>query len=245
MLAIKTFVATAVLAAVVPVIAAPIFLDFEKSPLERGQAGDLYVDQGVVFTENAYTIHSYFSDPKPEKGANFIRFSDLNSKAALFLSSTATSADFFINVAAGFSGTFSMIYTTTQAITDGGDFVELFSGTNGTGNVVNAGSRPDPKRPGDNLPGAQLKRQGECINPADPLETLAGVYCTWSEIKLDFTDIARSVHISGASNVYFFDNMTFGLASPSPGTDVPEPGGIALSLAALGALAWTRKRYQR
>lgn len=245
MLAFKQLVAPMVLAAAMPVMAAPIFLDFESSPLEPTRAGNSYEAKfGVVFTgANALTIHSNLSSPKPNSGGNFTRYGD-ESKAALGLFyASGAPGDFYINVAAGFSGKFSMLYTTTLNAS-GFDFVELFSGESGTGGLIQAGSRPDPNKPGSTLPGAALAKQAPCVDPKGIEQK--GIYCTWAELALDFTDTAKSVHISGASGVYFFDNMTFGpLDSTQPGTDVPEPAGIALSLAALGALAWTRKRYQR
>lgn len=244
MLALKQLVASMVLAAAMPVMAAPIFLDFESSSLEPTPVGNLYEKQfGVVFTANAYTIHSNLSSPAPTVGGNFTRYGDASTAAVGLFSATGAPADFYINVAAGFSGTFSMLYTTTPGAS-GFDFVELFGGVDGTGSLIKAGSRPDPNNAGGTLPGAALTQQAACIDPKGNAQP--GLYCTWGQIALDFTDTAKSVHISGASGVYFFDNMTFGpLSSTPPGGDVPEPAGIALSLAALGALAWTRKRYPR
>jgi len=221
MLALKNLLASAVLATVMPTIAAPIFLDFEDSPLELALVGNTYEKKfGVVFTDNAYSLHSYLSVPPPISGGNFYRPS---SKAALGLFSTALaeSASFYINVAAGFGETFKFLYTTTE-LANTANFVNLYSGENGTGSLIRS---------------TTLDRTNICAN---------NIYCNWDEAALDFTGTVKSVLVSGRNGGYFFDNMTFGpLASPPPGTDLPEPGGIALSLAALGALAWTRKRSKR
>jgi len=230
MLALKHLVASSVLAAVMPAIAAPIFLDFEDLPLEPALVGNSYERQfGVVFTDNAYSIRSSSSTPPPLTGGSFTRYGD-SSKVALGLFSPigAGSTGFYINLAAGFGETFKMLYTST--LQSGGISVEVFGGENGTGGLIGTASL--------------IERQAPCRDPSGVVQQ--GLWCTWDEVALDFKGPAKSVHISGVTGKYFFDNMAFGpLATIPPGTDVPEPGGIALSLAALGALAWTRKRYQR
>ena len=243
MLAIKNLVATAILAIATPIMAAPVFLPFEDAPLDTTLVGEFYKNLGIVFSDHAFTVRSY-DDPRVNQGGNFRRYSDPSSKAALGMYALGGgTTGFFINIAAGFSGKFTMLYTADRTADDSG-FAELFSGVNGTGNVINTGSRPDPAHPGSTLPGAALTRQAPCTNPAGVSQP--GVLCTWAEVSLAFTGVAQSVHISGISGAYFYDNLTFGpLADVPPTTDVPEPGGVALSLAALGALAWARKRTQR
>ena len=243
MLTIKNLVATAILAIATPVMAAPIVLTFEDAPLQAALVGDFYKNLGIVFSDHAYTVRSY-DDSNVELGGNFRRYSDPSSKAALGMYALGGgTTGFFINIAAGFSGKFTMLYTADRTADDSG-FAELFTGVNGTGNVINTGERPDPAHPGFTLPGAALTRQAPCINPAGVSQP--GVLCTWAEVNLVFTGVAQSVHISGISGAYFYDNLTFGsLADVPPTIDVPEPGSVALSLAALGALAWARKRTQR
>jgi len=76
----------------------------------------------------------------------------------------------------------------------------------------------------------------------------AGYSCNWNTLSFDLGSAVDvfAVEIFGANGLQWFDNLSFAsLNADSPTTPpsgVPEPGGVALSLAALGALGWTRKR---
>ncbi|MFG6433829.1 hypothetical protein [Roseateles sp. LYH14W] len=69
-------------------------------------------------------------------------------------------------------------------------------------------------------------------------------FCDWSELKLSFDFTAKSIVISGADRSVMLDDISFQPFSTQP-APLPEPGGIALALAALGALGWARKRAAR
>jgi len=67
--------------------------------------------------------------------------------------------------------------------------------------------------------------------------------CNWASLSLDLKgQAATSFDVVVQSGDVWLDNISFSDAVTDPGTPVPEPGGVALSLAALGALAWSRKR---
>jgi len=68
-------------------------------------------------------------------------------------------------------------------------------------------------------------------------------FCEWNTLALDFSGVAKSLVISGTDNSVLLDDLSF---SPSSTTQpLPEPGSVALALAALGALGWARKRAAR
>ncbi len=73
-----------------------------------------------------------------------------------------------------------------------------------------------------------------------------GYACHWSTLAFDLganVDV-YSIVVHGVDSALYFDNLSFAnvLQDTTPPGNIPEPGGIALSMAALGALAWTRKR---
>ncbi|RTL34442.1 MAG: PEP-CTERM sorting domain-containing protein [Burkholderiales bacterium] len=66
-------------------------------------------------------------------------------------------------------------------------------------------------------------------------------FCNWSQpITLNFTGLARSVTFSALDQAVLLDDLTF--KTPSTTGRLPEPTSVALALAALGGLAWSRKR---
>ncbi|MFG6462919.1 hypothetical protein ACG04Q_15200 [Roseateles sp. DXS20W] len=72
---------------------------------------------------------------------------------------------------------------------------------------------------------------------------LGAFYCDWNKIIVDLKGgTARSMVVTGNDNSVIFDDFSLVRATPVPPANLPEPAGIALTMAALGALGWTRKR---
>jgi len=72
----------------------------------------------------------------------------------------------------------------------------------------------------------------------------SAAFCTWTRLNLDVGSFtAHSLVISGIDQKVLLDDLQFiAPSSTQPPSALPEPGGIALALGALGALAWSRKR---
>lgn len=68
-------------------------------------------------------------------------------------------------------------------------------------------------------------------------------FCDWHRIVLDLKGgVARSLVVSGADDSVVLDDFSLVRATAVPPTNLPEPAGIALTMGALAALGWTRKR---
>lgn len=68
-------------------------------------------------------------------------------------------------------------------------------------------------------------------------------YCDWNKVVLDLKGgTARSMVVTGNDDSVLFDDFSLVRATAVPPTNLPEPAGIALTMGALGALGWTRKR---
>lgn len=221
MLAAKTLIATALLALTLPAMASTTLLDFEQisattTALSTSQP---YAGLGIDFGANAFGVVSKKARVNPGSG-NFYRDLDADGKTsnrgALFLWDGKTDAgvfSFLINVADGFDTNFGLSYT--SALNAGGS-VQVFSEANGGG---------------ESLGGLVLQGSASCANTQ--------FLCTWKDETIDLKDkVGRSILISGSNAQFFFDDLRLNLHS----TQVPEPGGVALSLAALGALAWSRSK---
>ncbi len=146
-----------------------------------------------------------------------------NNVALFFNSSDIENGDpaqLVINLDAGFSTFFQMLYTTIDSWDGTG--VQVFSGENGSGDLLGSSG---------------------AFSIVDQTGCAAGIACKWQGINIDLgKNIARSVVISGPDATYFFDNIIFGDLPSGTGGDVPEPTGAALTLAALGALVISRRR---
>ncbi len=69
-------------------------------------------------------------------------------------------------------------------------------------------------------------------------------FCVWSsEISLTGFKGASTVKFEADNQAFLLDNLSF--TTNGAGGQLPEPGGVALALGALGALGWTRKRSSR
>lgn len=230
MLAAKILSVSAMLAVALPALAAPTTLDFEQVAAATTQLSttDLYKDLGISFSGAGWGIASVLAQTAPGEG-NFYRgkinnpdlsqdppFFSANRGAVLLQDKTVLTGvpvSFIINVEAGFSDSFDLSYTSDRLGTGN---VSIFSGLNGQGS---------------NLGGFGLQGIGSCADT---------YFCNWkSDTKtLAAGERGRSIVITGSNALFFVDDFSFNLSTKP----VPEPGGLALSLAALGALAWARKR---
>lgn len=181
--------------------------------------------KGATFVGAAYSIGA-----KPGGVGNFKGKTDathLTNVVALTFDDDDTlqgdPGQLIINFDAGFSTFFQMLYTTIG--TWEGTGVQVYSGANGTGTLL-----------------ASSDAFASLSHPAPPA-CGTGIACTWGGINLDLGNkIAHSIVINAPDDVYFFDNLIFGDLPSGTGGTVPEPTGAALTLAALGALAITRRR---
>lgn len=229
MLAVKTLMAIAALTAALPAMASKVALDFETLP-NASRVGEAYKDKGIHFSSNAFNFlssdgncggHAFFYDLTRTHalGCNSIQLST---------GSPGGDASFYIKVDAGFTGLFSFEY--------------VASGSNMTMNLYDTDLfLTDPKA--NTLGFSNLALPPLTLPP--PCES--NYSCVWDTHSVDLqTQKAKYVVFSGANGGLFLDNITFdNVNDTGGGTDVPEPGGVALSLAALGALAYARKRVQR
>jgi len=119
-----------------------------------------------------------------------------------------------MNVAAGFSTSFSFYYT---SVNDPG-IVTVYDGLNGTGNVLAT----------LNLP----YLGGACFG--DPY----GTNCNWSTVGVTFNGTARSVDFGGAADHIGFDNITLGSMASVP---IP-PAAWLLGSALVGLFGLSRRR---
>ncbi len=228
MLATKKIVASALLAVALPTLAAPVLLDFESVGAATSRVGDSYVDQGIRFSNNAW---SYLSADFGGSGA-FFRTPATRGAISLILDPTTPSPpgspaiDFIINVEDGFTVDFAMLYTASGL---GFGSVAIFDGLDGK-----ASDGSDTS-----IGGFNLVPQPDCFDGGVPQP---GYLCNWEQQRAVFSGKAFSVRISGVDGQFFFDNLSFGDVGSPPPVTVPEPGGVALSLAALGALALGRRR---
>lgn len=230
MKALNTLVAAALMALAAPSFAGPVrqVLDFETVPVALNNLGtqvNPYADLGVSFAGGAYSTTSVVDVPGGT--GRFFREASVYgsiSKGAVLMRGgydpVSNLATMTINFANGFADDFSMLF---GGLTGAFAFVEVYSDFNGSGDKL-----------GDSTLDAI---NADCIDSSGT--PVAGFVCNWNTSVTRFIGTARSVRISGSDAMMYLDDFSVG--SANPGT-IPEPGGIALSLAALGALALGRKR---
>ncbi len=222
----QKFIASALMVLSLPALASTSLLDFESvaAATTDMSLSNPYAAQGISFSANAWSMVSKIAQSDPGSG-NFFRGLDANNKSltrgALHLaidpSTLPGNVDptLVINVAEGFDTDFSLLYA---ASISGKGKVSVFSATDGLG---------------DELASFDLNEGAACdIKP--------GWLCNWTAAGAQFSGLAHSIRISGNDGQFLFDDIR--LQRNTGSNPVPEPGGLALSLAALGALAWGRKR---
>ena len=124
----------------------------------------------------------------------------------------------FLNYAAGFDTGFSFNYVSLSFAGS----VAVYDGLNGTGNVLATL---------DLVPNA-----GSC--PA-----YGASFCPFGATGVNFAGTARSIAFGGVANQIVFDDITFGSATPGPGTGgVPEPASWALMIAGFGLVGAASRR---
>jgi len=224
MKAIKILLASSLLAAALPSMAGTTFLNFEDAPAAPALAKDYYASLSeVTFSENAWVTSSaqfggfgnFYNAPGDLTG---------NVGALILTANPDPDPDnlplpadsFTIRLDGGFNF-FSMRFTGEGSVS-----VIAFDAT-----------------------GARLGAAGASALVPAPQECLPNFVCKWAPLSIDLGDETASwITVSGADGKLWFDDLLFVANDDdgNPPVDVPEPGGVALSLAALGALAWSRKR---
>ncbi|WP_077034580.1 hypothetical protein [Pelomonas sp. KK5] len=236
---IKSALTSLLMAATLPVLASPTVVDFESlgdtiqaSAAKKAAAAGSYANGAIVIagstawleTSKGYYGSAALGNFYGNYGGTTTSFA--TNKAALLVSNATGGDDisFRVNIANGFNGVFSTSFV--------GEGQVSFIAYDKSGTEI------------DLTPGAS-----DPVGTSSNAACLGSAYCNWDLLSYDFgsTDV-YSIELFGTNGKVFFDNLSFGnlLAGPTnPGGSVPEPGGVALSLAALGALGWTRKRVAR
>lgn len=238
MKALKTLVASTLIAVAAPSMAGVVkqTLDFETVPVTRNNLKtevNPYQAQNITFSDGAFSLGSVveYGEASGATG-NFFREASVYgsiTKGALAMLRAPNDPisglpSIYINVADGFDTAFSMLYTSLANVSG---TVQIFSGANGEGQEL--------------VSGVLGPMSGVCTLE-DGTPGPSGVLCNWTKLQLGFTGSAHSIKITGANASYYFDDIALTRTS---GSNVPEPASIALSLAALGALALSRKRKQQ
>ena len=184
------------LGATTPALAGVINIDFETAP-SFGSIGNLYAGLGVTFRPDALGLQNdalgpYFSNAPSPLGVMF-----------------AAGPDSAMNVAGGFIE-ISLFFSSSEAINDA---VQVWSGLNGTGNLLAS------------LSLANNAQAGGCTDSA---------YCNFSQTGTNkLGALAYSVTFaSAANNVVAFDNVNL----------VPEPASTLLVALGLAGVAFVRRR---
>lgn len=223
MKSVKTLLAAALTTATLASHASPVVLDFETSPpLTPELVGSPYL--GITFSNSAWV--SAGKDVAAGAYGSFRGQGGTVNKGAVTLDSDPYDPDvdpalsFIIEVADGFNGSFSLIF----------------------GGADNA--RASIKAFGE---GGVALTAFDTSAAASNLCTDQKIVCDWVTLSMNLGSTAvYKIEVTGVDGKQWFDNFTFGnLLADDPGGNVPEPSGIALSLAALGGVAWTRRRSKR
>jgi len=237
MLTRKIALASVLLATALPTMADPVTLDFEISVASgHAKLSDLTLGSGITVGPNAWLFNTLDNgsgsgcESFPNGYGKFYNEKTGPSCGAVALRQALDSEDtvplsFQIDTKFGFNGSFSLAYATSA-----GFDVSSIKFLDGLGNFIEDARGLD-------IALILSPTTGACDT---------GWICDWTTVTFENKDnlLIKSVLVSGTQGQVFYDNFSFGnvLTSDEPPVNVPEPGGIALSMAALGALAWSRKR---
>ncbi|MCV2421841.1 PEP-CTERM sorting domain-containing protein [Paucibacter sp. DJ2R-2] len=214
--ALKTLVASAVLALAAPAFAGTVIpqLTFETigDMTNLSQAGNNpYAGLGIGFSGNAFGIRS----ARDAGGSgNFFRDPMNLGALAMFNDSPTQENVLTLTVAEGFADFFSIEYAGKLGASGRAAVFDV------QGNLLGMEEFKAPA--------------GSCPSSTDDL-------CVWDITKFEFSGVAYSIKLFGSTANYFFDNIQLG----QPGSTVPEPSTFALGFAALAALGLSRRRSTR
>lgn len=125
-----------------------------------------------------------------------------------------------MNVAGGFTGGFSFLYASPYYT----NYVQLYDGVNGTGDVI-----------------------GSILLPVTPLGvcrpgfSYGADYCPFIPSSINFDGIAKSVVFYGVAGYAVYDDLAFGAVGPNP-PPVPEPAAWMLLIAGFGMVGASLRR---
>ncbi|WP_124447564.1 hypothetical protein [Paucibacter sp. KBW04] len=228
MLAKRTLIACFCLGASLTAQAAPLLMDFEGVPTATNNlvSGVNPYSADVQFLSSALSVTSAWPDSPGGGLGGGLFFRDpaiygSGTRGALFMSGVEDAqgnTSLVFNVMGGFTEHFSMLFASLSASAS----VQVFDGLNGQG---------------QQLGGRGISSTAPCVDP-NTGATLSDFVCNWGTADINFSGTAHSVRISGNNSAFYLDDILLG---QSGGGTLPEPGSMALSLAALGAMAWRAK----
>ena len=129
----------------------------------------------------------------------------------------ATDSSAVMNVAQGFTGELSFFYSAASSALD---VVTIYSGLNGTGNVLGLVSL------------SANAQMGGCSDSA---------FCNWQRIALSFAGTGQSVSFGGNAGGVAFDNVAINTVTAA----VPEPQTTAMLAFGLAGLMVAVRRQRR
>lgn len=229
MRATSKLLALALAAALQPAMAAvaPISLNFEDIVDSTNADGvlNLLIPRyaGVEFKESSWGVSNIGCDgivdflAGAKGGCNaFLLAGDMTKP----LPSPVTGKTATINLSGGFITGSSLYYS---ALRDSGVTITAYAGLDGSGRSFDF----------------DLNSLGGCGGSPG--------FCSWTKLDLDLGSFtAHSLIVTGIDNSVMLDDLFFVAPDDTqPPGRLPEPGSIALTLGALGALGWKRKRKAR
>lgn len=221
MKALKTLVASTLIAVAAPSMANPV-LDFQVGGFATQSlfTNNPYAGSNISFSQNALNVASSY---KAGGEGNFFQPPVVPdaSVRALYVGNISP-VDIFVGD--HFDDELNFSFTTGAS---GTGRAEVYGDADANGQRSLLGFI--------NLGGSGTECKDENGSP------VVGYYCVWSNANFRGFTGASMIRLSASSGEFFVDNIQLGRG----GSNVPEPGSIALSLAALGALACSRKRKQQ
>ena len=203
----KTIATLALIAAAIPAVAAQTTIDFEGTG-SFGSVLDFYnggldgsgnsgTNYGISFTASAVSLsndalNNYFSNA-PSAGT------------VMF----APDSPAYLNATDGFTGSVSLYYSSAVAAPNS---VNIFSGLNGTGNLLGSFS-------------LNMNAQTGCTETG---------FCNFEQSTVTFSGTGKSISFDGAAGLTAFDNVAI--------TPVPEPTTYALMMLGLAGIGMVARR---